>query len=226
MKKSLIAFAVLCGSFAQAQADTITFTADKLSARTPWNTVLSLGKFDTNLGTLTSIDFSIAGTVRGTGRVENTADEAQTVTLSLGSVLTLKRPDGSTLVVTNPVFSQSFDLGGFDGVSDYAGTSGASTGLQTASKQDQVSSTVDADFTLFSQAGGGTIGLGVTSNSASKVIGSGNEDTSFMTFAAGTASVTYNYTVAAVPEPESYAMLLGGLGLLAFARRRQAKKSA
>ena len=33
-----------------------------------------------------------------------------------------------------------------------------------------------------------------------------------------------NINVAAVPEPESYAMFLAGLGLLGFAARRRAAK--
>ena len=35
-----------------------------------------------------------------------------------------------------------------------------------------------------------------------------------------------NVSVLAVPEPETYAMLLGGLGLLGFVSRRKASKNA
>lgn len=52
-------------------------------------------------------------------------------------------------------------------------------------------------------------------------------------FLSGPASIPYlafvgaNYTVTAVPEPESYAMLLAGLGLMgAIVRRRNNSKSA
>lgn len=61
-----------------------------------------------------------------------------------------------------------------------------------------------APLAQFSTAGGGTIGGQV-------VVGSWS----------GTGQVNSNPFIAAVPEPETYAMLLGGLGLMAFTIRRR-----
>ena len=45
-------------------------------------------------------------------------------------------------------------------------------------------------------------------------------------FTTSGAAVSLSQTVAAVPEPESYAMLLAGLGLMgAIAKRRKAKQA-
>ena len=63
MKKSIftLAFAGLFGLAASAGAATITFTADKALAKTDFVSTLALGKFDTNLGTLTGISFGLSG---------------------------------------------------------------------------------------------------------------------------------------------------------------------
>ena len=57
----------------------------------------------------------------------------------------------------------------------------------------------------------------------SKVLDAGSYKISFKNSLNSTGSWTGGITVAAVPEPETYAMLLAGLGLIGFsARRRQA----
>lgn len=41
-----------------------------------------------------------------------------------------------------------------------------------------------------------------------------------------TVSGSVNFTVAAIPEPETYAMMLAGLGLMGFMARRRKQKLA
>lgn len=228
MKKIIIALATagLFGAAATAQANTVSFTASKGETVTAWKDNLSFGKFDTNLGTLNKITFDLSGTVSGSGKAESLDGSASTVTLSLESMLKLTRPNGSIIVITNPVFSKDYELTAFDGVQDYAGTSGVITGIVTASSSDNFSSTSTSDFALFSQAGGGTIKLALGATGLSNGSGAGNLVTQFNTSAAGSVKVTYDYTAAPVPEPETYAMLIGGLGLLGLVRRRAAKKAA
>ncbi len=218
--------AAMLGAIGSAQADTITFTAGKAVTTTSWHDTVHLGMFDSTLGTLTSINFQLDGTVNGFGRAESLDTGSSDVTLALGSVLTLHRPDGSTLVVTNPVFSHLFALSGFDGTIDFAGGSGGSTGVVVGNGTNSFSSVSGADFALFSAAGGGSIALNLDAIGSSNASGAGNLITQFSTAASGLASITYNYTTLPVPEPETYAMLLGGLGLLALARRRSGKACA
>ncbi len=47
-------------------------------------------------------------------------------------------------------------------------------------------------------------------------------DTGFGSALSGTADVSYSTSVAAVPEPQTYAMLLAGLGLIGYLRKRKA----
>ena len=140
------------------------------------------------------------------------------------SPLGLTRPDNSTLVVTNPVFSQTFNFTAFDGAINFGGTSGGTTGTVSATGSNFFVSGNASDFALFSALGGGTINLGLNAVGASSGNGSGNLISQFNTAASGVAKVTYTYTPTGdVPEPASLALICGGLGLLGAARRRKHK---
>jgi hypothetical protein len=227
MKKTYAALALAAAflPFASAQAATVSYTDNVALTTTNWIDTLSFSKFDTNLGTLTSIRFDLSGVVQGSGNAESLDSAASNVTLSLGSLLGLTRPDNSTLVVTNPVFSQTFSFSAFDGAINFGGTSGATTGSVSATGSNFFVSSSASDFALFSALGGGTINLGLNAVGASSGNGSGNLITQFNTAASGVAKVTYTYTAPTtdVPEPASLALVCGGLGLLGAARRRKHK---
>lgn len=199
---------------------TQSFTIDRALSGTNWSDTLNLSKFDTSLGLLKSIQFSLLGQVQGTGKAESLDSSASNVTLSLSSLLTLYRPDNSVLVVANPVFSETFALSAFDGAIDFSGTSGASTGLRSSTGSNSFISRSASDFDLFSSNGIGYISLGLGAIGASNGSGSGNLLTQFETSAGGRLAVTYEY-ISAVPEPESYVMMLTGLALAGVALRRR-----
>lgn len=228
MKKIFAALAIAAAltPFTSAQAATISFSDSKAMATTNWTDVLSFSKFDTSLGTLTSIKFDLSGAVQGSGNAESLDAAASDVSLSLGALLGLTRPDGSTLVVTNPLFSQVFNFSAFDGSINFSGTSGGSTGTVSANGANFFVSSSASDFSLFSALGGGTINLGLNAVGNSSGTGAGNLVTQFNTAAAGNVVVTYTYTSASVvPEPATLATLLAGLGLMGAVRRRSKKQA-
>ena len=228
MKKIFAALAITAAliPFTSAQAATISFSDSKAMATTNWTDVLSFSKFDTSLGTLTSIKFDLSGAVQGSGNAESLDAAASDVSLSLGALLGLTRPDGSTLVVTNPLFSQVFNFSAFDGSINFSGTSGGSTGTVSANGANFFVSSSASDFSLFSALGGGTINLGLNAVGNSSGTGAGNLVTQFNTAAAGNVVVTYTYTSASVvPEPATLATLIAGLGLMGAVRRRSKKQA-
>lgn len=230
MKKTFAALALTAAllPFTSAHAGTISYTATKDLTTTNWLDSLSFKKFDTALGKLTSITFDLTGMVEGTGQAESKDTAESSVILSLESALTLMRPNGSKLVVSNPVFEKIFNFTAFDGVEDYSGTSGGSTGTVSAEATESFTSATSADMALFSALGGGDIVLGLRAVGKSSGSGSGNLITQFNTFAAGKAVVTYTYTptpTVNVPEPATIATFLLGLGLAGAARRRAGKKA-
>lgn len=223
MKKSLLSTTALAGLMAvsgAANALSVSYTDVIASQGTNYSGTLTFAQFDSSLGTLNSVDFSLAASVTGSAAYESTDGSATTISLDLAALLTLKRPDLSTLVTAFPVANITEAATAYDGVTDYAGTSGSSfTGL-SGSLTEVSSSFSAADFALFT--GLGTIDLDMSAQGFSTGSGSGNLTTQFSTFADASVTVTYNYSVAAVPVPAAVWLFGSGLiGLVGVARRKQ-----
>jgi len=226
MKKSIFLFALACllGGVTSAQASMMSFSKNHSLSTTNWLDAFTFAKFNTSLGTLTSVKFELSGLVSGIGRAESKDADPSDVTMDLTARIMLKRPDGTSVVIINPVYLQEFSFSAFDGTVDFAGTSGASTGLVTSSKAlDSFTSSGAADLALFSSAGNEMVTLDLKATGKSFATGAGNLVVDIATSAASAATVTYIYTAVPVniAEPETSSMLLGGLGLLGFMVRRR-----
>ena len=176
---------------------------------------LVFDRFDTSLGTLSSIGFQLVGHVEGSVGVENLGTAARTISTTLSATLTLTRPDASTLLITTPTASTSDDLAAFDGIMDFGGASGRTHNNLFGDLMTSLTGpTSAADLALFSAPG--TIALSLTGVSTSTDIGGANVLTSFDTSASASIVVVYNYLAApnplTVPEPSSLAVVGVGAG--------------
>ncbi len=190
----------------------------------PLNSTLTLPKFNVSGGTLTSVSITLFGSMTATQRGENLDSAPATLQITTQGTITLKRPDNSTLVITQPQLINSANLAAFDGNADFAGVSGITFTPVVTTKSDTSAFTSSTDLALFT--GAGTIAL--------PVVGSGisfGEGPSNLTVNAGlvgftTASVTYTYSTAApVPEASTYGSI-GAVTVAGFLGYRRARRKA
>ncbi|WP_229262760.1 choice-of-anchor E domain-containing protein [Duganella radicis] len=171
---------------------------------------LALAKFDASLGNLTSVKIELFNTLSGSIGVTNDGPSTGTFFVSAtgkleGDVV------GNALAVTGTV-SKDFTL-----------ASGAYGSVTLSPWTVSNSLTLSSGAALAAFTGAGTFYHALlTGTSSAEAWGSGNATYDPVLLMDGYAKVTYTYDVAPVPEPETYAMMLAGLGLVgAIARRRK-----
>lgn len=181
---------------ASAQTQQVCFD-DAISLQsTNWAHSVTIPKFDTGLGTLQQIDFTLTGNVQGTAQVENEDASPTVVNLQFSATLTLTRPDTSVIVVTIPLANFNDPLAAYDGTTDFMGPSGAThTGINATQSNMATSPPPASDLTLFSGPAGnpGTITLPVSAVASSVASGGGNITSHFVTSAAAMVHVCYTY---------------------------------
>jgi len=177
---------------AGAQTQQVCFTGSIPLTTTNWQNSVTIPKFDPTLGDLQSISFTLSGNVQGTAQAESLDAAPSIVNTQFSANITLTRPDLSIIVVTIPIANFSDPFTAFDGIIDFAGTSGATHANINASDTQTVNSPPPAsDLVLFT--GPGTISLPVAANGSSIATGSGNLITQFSTDAAADVTVCYTY---------------------------------
>ncbi len=180
-----------------------------------WTTTGTFQKFSAGLGTLTGVQFTVAGDVTGTINVTAQGEIPQNLDSQIVAQFNLSQLFLSDLTVT-AAGTEHFDNGIAPGQSiAYNSEHGVGT----------INSALLTDIpTEAAVTGAGTYGLTLRAIGQSFVFGQSFSGTT-TSLASGTASVTYFFNPAAisgVPEPSTIALLGGALLAAGLIRRRRA----
>jgi hypothetical protein len=211
MRKLFFIFLVLAISLT-AQANTI-FYSDSITGLFDLvpNRDLAVSQFDSTLGTLNSVTMDISAAIQASLGFENLKKFAGPdieISASVHGYVIV-----GSMLMSNYVDQQTYtlSLGAFDGVIDYAGTSGTTVATYSDADNEVFIQTSDFDrfigtgsvlFNLMTEAF--TDHLAIPANSSAIVNATGQ----------ASVLITYDYTPAPVPEPATIALLcLGGLAM-------------
>jgi len=187
---------------ANASVPTVCYSDAIPIQPTNWGLSVTIPQFNPGPGqVLQSISFELFGEVTGSAAFESLDAAPATVTMNLSAMIQLQRPDNSVLLTVLPLVATTDNVGPFDGVIDFGGTSGATYNNLYANAIDNATSTNPADLALFT--GPGTITLPVVATGNSSGSGAGNLLLLFQTSAGASVRVCYEY----IPEPATLAML-------------------
>ncbi len=182
-----------------ATATTITQTLIFPRSTTDWASSnlksQNAAKFDTTLGTLLAVKVINNGSFTTNNKVEITGNMAagtkRLVNIQVDGTMDFYAP-GFLYGITPPTIIDSFSSTGFDGVKDFAGTSGKNFGPHTSAKTDSTVFTSAAS--LANYKGTDSIALIVyTNTNFSASFPTGNDTASISTTATDTATIVYYY---------------------------------
>ena len=196
---TLVACLPLSGLVADSQAATVTYSATtSLSPylNSPYTFPSApLPKFDIPGQCLSSVCVRLEGQAFGFVSIENFEAFPKVVTVRWGGQFDLLRPSLTTLLSTTATLLRPYSLTSFDGVVDYAGTSGVTDAGLTATGADSTCTSDAADLALFT--GAGTISLPCIASNISTH--NGANSWSFGVQALARINVTYTYVSCITP---------------------------
>ncbi len=215
------ALAVSNASAALFTVGPLTAVFPSVESTVPFSGTMSIPKFNAALGTLTSISFTLNGNLTATQKFENGDDVSSTITVTTTGTMTLQRPDTTTLVITIPTVQNTATVGPFDGNINFAGTSGITFSPKVGTLSNTQVYSGASDLALFT--GSGNITLPVLATGSSGGTGAANVTIQASLTGQASASVTYTYSVATVPEPSTYGAI-GAVSVVGFLGYRRARR--
>ena len=210
-----------------AQADIVTQHYTATSTLTDWSKTATFGKFDTGLGTLISVSFTLDTSIATTLTVTNTSGSSSSGSVRTEVFVALNDPSNNFgfYVPTPPgdvVGNSVSDL--LTGTQSYSLTAGQSKTLTQKTATSNATYDYFDGATLTEFSGPGSIDLTLNTFTTTLLSNSGgNTNSSQVTNASGLITLVYTYDVTAIPEPATYAAGFGVIALLGamVIRRRQ-----
>ena len=160
-----------------------------------WDSNVTLPKFDPELGTLKAVDLSCEINLSQEVRMENENPKPTNFTLMLSGQLTLGLPSSDSLSVS---FNRTTDgnLSQYDGVTDYAGSSGIQSIIPIPTEAAAKSISDMEEF--LAQAPGESIILPVVVDVSSQTKASGRSNSGVFSIAGAKVCVYYTYDAKSV----------------------------
>lgn len=214
---TLIVAAALTLAAGSANAAYVSYSCTVITGPTELSGTLECPQY-AGAGTLTSIDLTVSGEITGSITLTNNAETQQTVTGTTTSLFFQDPPLSGdwTPPMGSPLFTVSFTTGS---VTLDPGETRSFVGLLGSGSWNGV---YTGD--LSSYIGSDNVGVPIYTQTAFALIGGGGQVGSNQS-TAGTVAAIIGYTfrdgVDEVPEPQSWAMLTGGIALLGLARIRR-----
>lgn len=220
--QSWMTLAVIAALFplSSVMAKTVSHTASVPLTKTNWSNTLQFPKFTTGSGALSKVSFFLHSDIQGTLEIESLDSATGTVISTLGTQLTLKRPDSSTLLTFTPSDQKTDDFHPFDGTVNYSGPSGATHTIASSGTGTAVLLPITAaDLALF--GGSGLISLPITAQGISTFSGGGNIHSISTLFASARVTVRYEYATPdlAIQKVASGSLIVGSQGVFVLTIR-------
>jgi len=176
-----------------AHAERVCYTFPGPPAGPNWNLTIQVPCFPDGQGVLASVEVTLSASIVGTLQLESLEAQPLTFTSAFSSDFSVSWPSTVVIVAVSP--SQGFTdaLGAFDGVVDYAGTSGVTHSGLFLTQMGQTTLVSATDLAQFTGPAGITIPLTFSAHESSHV--NGTNASSFQTFqaAGGVVTVCYDF---------------------------------
>ncbi len=188
--KTIILFVFVSPWLLSASAERIDYCDSIAEEYAGWSSNVTLPKFDPELGTLRAVDLSCEMNLSQEVMIENENPNPANYTLILAGELTVGLPSSDGLSIS---FNQSTEgnLSEYDGVMDYAGSSGSKSVIHIPTEAAAKSIADISDF--LADAPGESIVLPVVVDANSQTKTSGRSNSGVFSIAGAEVCVSYTY---------------------------------